>query len=331
MANFPKISTHLGYFSSGADRYNPTGYKEDAPSVERIRLVSKVSGLDGVELNYPTLANEETIEEVKSVLEETGLEVSNVSLNVWGQGRWGLGALTNPDPAVRAEALRVIKRGIDVAKVVGAPLVSLWPGQDGFDYPFQVDYGAAYDWFVQGMREAAAYDPEMRICLEYKLKEPRTHLLVDTAARAMWLIGKIGAPNVGVLLDLGHALCAYENIAQSAVLLHREGLLDLLHFNDNYGEWDWDMIPGTVRFWEYLELFFWLHELGYDKWYSIDITMPRGDSVEACQQSVDNIRRMYSLAERLDHTEILANIRKHSGYLENLRLVSDTIFGVLKP
>jgi xylose isomerase len=285
--------------------------------------------LGGVELNYPALVNEETIEEIKSVLDETGLEVSNVSLNVWGSSKWGMGSLSSPDPAIRTEALETMKRGIDVSRAIGSPLVSLWPGQDGFDYPFQIDYGAACDWFIQGMREVAAYDPKVRICLEYKPKEPRTHLLVDTAARTMWLIGKIGAPNLGVLLDLGHAFCAYENVAQSAVLLQREGLLDLLHFNDNYGEWDWDMIPGTVRFWEHIELIFWLRELGYDKWYSIDITMPRGDAVKACQQSVDNIRRMYRLAERLDRGEILANMRR-SGYLENLRLVSDMVFSALE-
>ena len=327
--SFPKISTHLGYFGSGVDRYNPAGYKKDASPLERIRLASQVRGLDGVELNYPALVNEETIEEVKSVLNEAGLAVSNVSLNVWGTGKWGMGSLTNPDPTVRTEALEIMRRGIDVAKAVGSPLVSLWPGQDGFDYPFQVDYGATCDWFIQGMRKAAAYDPQMRLCLEYKPKEPRTHLLVDTAARTMWFIGKIGAPNVGVLLDVGHALCAYENVAQSAVLLHREGLLDLLHFNDNYGEWDWDMIPGTVRFWEHIELIFWLRELGYDKWYSIDITMPRGDAVKACQQSVENIQRLYRLAERLEHDEILANMRRLD-HPENLRLVSDAVFGALE-
>ena len=326
--SFPRISTHLGYFGSGADRFNPSGYKEAASPLERIRLASEVSGLDGVELNYPALVNEETIGEVKSVLDEAGLEVSNVSLNVWGAGKWGLGSLSSPDSVIRAEALETMKRGIGVSKAVGSPLVSLWPGQDGFDYPFQIDYGAACDWFIEGMREAAAHDPEMRLCLEYKPKEPRTHLLVDTAARTMWLIGKIGAPNVGVLLDLGHAFCAYENVAQSAVLLHREGLLDLLHFNDNYGEWDWDMIPGTVRFWEHIELIFWLRELGYDKWYSIDITMPRGDAVKACQQSVDNIRRMYRLAERLERDELLANMRCLD-HQENLRLVSDAVFGAL--
>jgi xylose isomerase len=329
MANpFPKISTHLGYFGTGGDRYNPPGYKQAASPADRIRLVSQVDGLDGVELNYPALVNEETVDEIRSVLSETKLAVSSVSLNVWGAGKWGLGSLSSPDPATRADALDTMKRGIEVARAVGSRLVSLWPGQDGFDYPFQTDYGAAYDWFIAGVQKAAAHDRGMRLCLEYKPKEPRTHLLVDSAARAMWLVGKIGAPNVGVLLDLGHALLAYENMAQSAVLLQREGLLDLLHFNDNYGEWDWDMIPGTLRFWENIELIFWLRKLGYDKWYSIDIAMPRGDAVKACQLSVTNIRRFYRLAEKLDSETISANLQ-HTDQLENLRLVSDAIFSAL--
>jgi len=326
--SLPKISTHLGYFGSGSDRYNPSGYRVAVPPLERLCLASKASGLDGVELNYPATVNEGTIEEVKSALRETGLAVSNISLNVWGEGKWGRGSLTNPDSVVRVNAIETMECGIAIARKLGSPLVSLWPGQDGFDYLFQIDYGSAFDWFVKGMQEVAAYDRSMRICLEYKPKEPRAHLLVDTVARTMWLIDKIGAPNVGVLLDVGHALCAQENVAQSAVLLQREGLLDLVHFNDNYGDWDWDMIPGTVRFWEHLELIFWLCETGYDKWYSIDIDMPRGDPVKACQQSVTNIQRLYWLAGKLDREQILANL-KHSDHPENLRLVSDMIFAAL--
>jgi hypothetical protein len=61
MDSFPKISIHLGFFGSGSDRYNPDGYKNAASPAERIRLASKVRGLDGVESNYPALVNEETV------------------------------------------------------------------------------------------------------------------------------------------------------------------------------------------------------------------------------------------------------------------------------
>ena len=51
----PRISTHLGYFGSGGDRYNPGGYQQAISPVERIRAVSEVNGLAGIELNYPSL------------------------------------------------------------------------------------------------------------------------------------------------------------------------------------------------------------------------------------------------------------------------------------
>ncbi len=143
MRDMPKISTHLGYFGSGGDRYNLAGYRKADSPIERIRLASTVSGLSGIELNYPALVNESNAEEVRSALKQGHLVVCNVSLNVWGEGKWGWGSLSSADPAIRRAAIDTLKRGIAVSKSVGSPLVSLWPGQDGFDYPFQVDYAAS--------------------------------------------------------------------------------------------------------------------------------------------------------------------------------------------
>jgi xylose isomerase len=279
-------------------------------------------------LNFRGLVTEDTAPAIKSLLDDVGMACANVSMNVWGDGKWGLGSLSNPDAAVRRDAADVIIQGMKTAKVLGCSLVSLWPGQDGFDYPFEANYADRVDWFVEGVQHCADAVRDVRICVEYKPKEPRTHSLVDNAARTMWLLGKVARPNVGVLLDVGHSLYACENVAQSAVLLQREGWLDLLHFNDNYGDWDWDMIPGTLRFWEMLELVFWLREVDYQGWYSIDIISPRGDPIQAVQQSVTNIRRMVHLMEKLDREGILANLRGTEPYA-NLRLLSDQVFAAM--
>jgi hypothetical protein len=136
-------------------------------------------------------------------------------------------------------------------------------------------------------------------------------------AASRWLIQRLAVcgcfqkwtePNVGVLLDVGHALFAHENAAQTAVLLHNEKYLDLIHFNDNYGDWDWDMVPGTIRFWEMLELIFWLQEIGYAGFYSIDIISPRSPAIDAVKLSVENIRRMFRMASTLDRDCMYANL-----------------------
>ncbi len=328
MENEPRVATHLGPFSPNGDRYNPKGYHAGTTPEERIRQAATVKGLNGLELNFRGLVNEDTAPNIKSLLDEVGMACANVSMNVWGDGKWGLGSLSNPDAAIRRDPGDVIIQGMKTAKVLGCSLVSLWPGQDGFDYPFEANYADRMDWFVEGVQRCADTVRDVRICLEYKPKEPRTHSLLDNAARTMWLLGKIARPNVGVLLDVGHSLYAYENVAQSAVLLQREGWLDLLHFNDNYGEWDWDMIPGTLRFWEMLELVFWLREVNYQGWYSIDIISPRGDPVQAVQQSVTNIRRMVHLMDRLDRDALLANLHGTDPYA-NLRLLADQVYAAM--
>jgi L-rhamnose isomerase len=328
MNHTPRIATHLGPFSPSGDRYNLKGYRPAVSWEERIRMAAQVEGLDGVELNFRGLVDEKTAPACKALLDEVGLTCVNVSMNVWGDAQWGLGSLSHTDPGVRRAALDVIAAGMETAKVLGCHLVSLWPAQDGFDYPFQVDYAAQVERFVTGLQAAADAVPDVRICVEYKPKEPRTHLLADTAARMLWMLGKVARPNVGVLLDVGHSLYAYENVAQSAVLLKQEGLLDLLHFNDNYGDWDWDMIPGSVCFWELIELIFWLRETDYRGYYSIDISVPRGDPVAAVQQSVDNIRRLYRLAERLDRVTLLANLQSGDP-TKNMKSISDEVFKAL--
>lgn len=327
-AESPRIATHLGPFGSGGDRYNLKGYRAADAIEERIRLASTVKGLSGIELNFRGLVNEDNAATFKVLLDEVGLACANVSMNVWGEAKWAQGSLSNPNPAIRQDAKDLIIAGMQTTKKLGGHLVSLWPGQDGFDYPFEADYAQRVDCFIEGLQACARAVPDVRICVEYKPKEPRTHSLIDTAARIMWLLSKVDAKNVGVLLDVGHSLYAGENVAESAVLLQREGILDLIHFNDNYGEWDWDMIPGSVRFWELLELIFWLRETGYHGWYSIDISTPRMDPVKAIQQSVTNIERLDRIADRLDRETILTNL-EHGTAEANLALLSDRVMQAL--
>ena len=56
-----------------------------------------------------------------------------------------LGALTNPDPARRRKAIDLTRRGLDALAEMGGSLMTLWLGQDGFDYPIQADYGRMWD------------------------------------------------------------------------------------------------------------------------------------------------------------------------------------------
>ncbi len=62
------------------------------------------------------------------------------------------------------------------------------------------------------------------------------------------------------------------------------GRLFLVHINDNYRNWDWDLMPGTVNFWDWLEIMLVLDEVGYDGWLVSDVYPARTDPVELSQQ-----------------------------------------------
>jgi len=38
---------------------------------------------------------------------------------------------------------------------------------------------------IEGLQECAEYDPEVKIYLEYKLKEPRAHTITNDAGKAL--------------------------------------------------------------------------------------------------------------------------------------------------
>jgi len=70
--------------------------------------------------------------------------------------------------------------------------------------------------------------------------------------------------------------------AWAAGFLAQAGKLFLVHVNDNYRNWDWDMIPGSVNTWDLVELMFFLGELGYNGWMTSDVAPFRLDPAKTC-------------------------------------------------
>ena len=97
-----------------------------------------------------------------------------------------VGTFSAADSKVRREAVEVTKRTIDFAEATGPGIVNLWLGQDGFDYPFQADYGEQWQNMVEGVRLCADYKPSVRLALEFKTEgaeRPGTHRLrIDFAS-----------------------------------------------------------------------------------------------------------------------------------------------------
>jgi len=268
-------------------------YHQERSLEEKIALVSQVEGVTGVEMVYPNELSDVGL--AKELLAKYNLRLSAVNVNIKGDPRWHQGALTARDKTTRDEAVQWMQQGMDIAAELGGNLVTMCPLADGHDYPFEVDYAYAWRRFIEGVRAAADYRPDVRLSLEYKASEPRARVIIGNVSKSLYACTEVDRPNVGVTLDVGHALYGGEDSAESVALLAQANKLFLVHGNDNYRNWDWDLIPGSVNFWDLIESTYYLHRVQYDGWVAFDVFPARLDPVATMRSSL----RMYRLAERM--------------------------------
>ncbi|MFC2037769.1 sugar phosphate isomerase/epimerase family protein [Chloroflexota bacterium] len=147
--------------------------------------------------------------------------------------------------------------------------------------------------------------PGVKLVIEYKPKEPRTHCFIGTVGKTLLLVEKVDKPNVGAMIDVGHALMAYENAAESAAMLQYFGQkLFYMHFNDNWRLWDDDMTVGSVHTVEMLELLYWLDRMDYEGWYALDIFPYREDGTRAATESIRWIKGLHGLLDKIGRDRI---------------------------
>ena len=305
MAQQLRFSANINTFNACADRYVLSGYGKRLTSEELIREATKVEGLTGVELVGLWHVNDENLHEVHGRIKDAGFVVSCVTPDIWASGKWGWGSFAANDPQIRREAVQEVKKSMEWARQMNCDVVDLWFGQDGYDYPFQADYMAAWDRIIEGAIECAEHLPEVNLVIEYKPKEPRTHCFVGTVGKTLLLIEKVNKPNVRAMVDVGHTLMAYESVAESAALLHYFGQkLYYMHFNDNWRLWDDDMTVGSIHVIEMLELLYWLDRTGYDGWYALDIFPYRENGVRAATESLRWIRGLHKLLDKIGRERI---------------------------
>ncbi len=296
-----RYSVILGNLGNTCDRFLPTGYKEVVPKPEMIRQAAAIPGIEGIELVGSWDITEDNVVEVKELLEDASLACVSIIPDLFSQKRWGLGSLSAKSADTRRQAFEECRSVSRIARQIGCPLINLWLGQDGYDYPLTADYRGQRSALMENIRTVAAEFPDLKFALEYKPKEPRNFSFQARAADTLLMARETGLSNVGVCIDVGHSFMAGENVAESAVLLQHYGeKLFHMHFNDNYRSWDDDMIVGSVHLVEYLELLFWLKETGYRGWYSMDQYPYREDGAAAVRESVAFLRDIEKLltAER---------------------------------
>lgn len=305
-----QYSIILGFLGQISDRF--AKYHQPRGLAEKLALATEIEGVRGVEAVYPFDFQGMTPETYKQLLAENDLQVSSVNVNIKAEPKFHQGALTSTDPGVRAEATEYIKTGMDWAAELGTNLVTVCPLSDGHDYPLEIDYSQAWRWMADCLGQAAAHRPEVRLSVEYKQSEPRARVIVPSAGVVLFLCEQIGMDNIGLTIDTGHALYVSETPAQVISLAADAGRLFLMHINDNYRNWDWDLMPGTVNFWDWLETLLVLNQVGYHSWLVSDVFPARTDPVETLSASYRAILYAEKLLDKFGRKRLGEMIRQRN-------------------
>ncbi|WP_343612915.1 TIM barrel protein [Novosphingobium sp.] len=294
----------IWHFATYLDRYATDGYGPAKTLIEMIDLAGQVRDLSVVDINAPW-SPDISVDEVEVALKRNNLSVIGITPEIYTR-EFSKGAFTNPDAGVRRRANEMCNQAADLVRRFGASYVKLWPGQDGWDYPFQADYKQIWRYSVEGIGELASQNPDLKFVIEYKPREPRVHMSYSSVARTLLGIEAMGLPNVGILLDFGHALFGGESPADSAQLAIDHGRLFGMDVNDNLRSWDDDMVAGTVHPIELFEFFYTLRKNKWEGVWQLDQFPFRENCVEAADMAIDFLKHIDGALDRLDWAALQA-------------------------
>ena len=306
------MKTSLGIWALGpmVTRFVPGGYQpehEGETTPQRVRRAVDGLGdlIDDYELHYPGELNGDNLDDVREALDGHGIYTVCTGLHL--DPRFGRGGLVSPDPATRAEARRLTRETAEMAGEVGANMVC-WPGIEGYNYPFQTPYAESWEWFLDGIAEAAEVCGRhgVKLFLEHKNSEPAMKILMRNIGMTLHVIHKLreqGVTNVQVNMDWQHLLMNGESLGEYAAMLAAEGLLGHQHANSGWGTFDDDNMVGATAFMETLELAVELRRARYGEngeRLGFDLYPYTEDAVAAVARSVRQWNFIWEVSGRID-------------------------------
>jgi sugar phosphate isomerase/epimerase len=323
----PRYATRLNAFRTAAPAPSPSGRLWPG-ALGQLAAARRVPGLDGVDFNYPDHLENLSAREVREALDDLGVALNGFAMRYYSEPGFKIGAFTNPDSTVRRRAINLTKRGIDTLLECGGTLMTLWLGQDGFDYSFQVDYAALWDLTLEALAEVADHAREVDVSLEYKPDEPRAFSLMPDLGTTLFALAELGRPNTGVTLDFAHVLYAGEMPAFSAVLAARRSRLLGVNLNDGYGKRDDGLMVGSVHPVQTVELLVALERAGYDGPLYFD-TFPDAsglDPVGECAANIAAVEALRRIARRLAGSPELVEAMRRQDAVASQRIVQAALF-----
>ncbi|MHA1309814.1 MAG: sugar phosphate isomerase/epimerase family protein [Candidatus Helarchaeota archaeon] len=295
------IKFAAGHWCAGdfMDRFMTVGYNDpdklSSDIISQIKRVAdaKIVGIEfhnNIFLNGKGAIDYDVINTVKETLKKYNMVATNMNTNLWGAPKWKLGGVANPDKRIREEALQVLIQAIDIAKEVGCKSVAYWPGSDGWDYNFQINYGVILKYYIDGCIEVnkEAKKKGLKFAVEAKLHEPREgNIVIGTTEKAGLVCKQVneacGGNNMGVAIDYGHVQMYAGEPADNLYTMKQFGVpIHNFHVNNaKLHSNDEDRITGTGDIWRFIDFCYAAIDTGYEGWFGEDQFEYRTDPVQA--------------------------------------------------
>jgi xylose isomerase len=298
------------------------GSKEWLEKVFETAEPLKAHGLKGLEAHYPNEVNERNIERYVEFGRETGIRLITVIPNLFFEDTFEFGALSNPNVKVRQKAIERTKTALKLNKQIDSDFCIVWPGIDGYENPFGMDFVAARDRFCEGLAQAMDEVPGVRVAEEPKPYEPRAHILYGTTPEGLLMGMKTesllrnpqnrkildqGHALLGMNPEVGHVLMAYEDLPCAFSLVMEYGRLFHTHWNSQpLGNYDQDMNVGVISPEQAEAALYALKMYGYGGYFGIDINPERMPVDRALINCMDALKAMNERVNRMDHEKVIA-------------------------
>jgi len=242
-----KFSCGIWYFSPARTRFHDA-YQPELGIESRLEIAGRLKehGLAGLEAHYPNEINEDNLELWRTFCRQSGIQlVTIVPLLFWDKKfKWG--SLSSPIPEARRYAIDLTIRALRLNRELDTYFCVVWPGIDGYENPFGIDFPTMRDRFADGLAEAMDEVPGVRIAFEPKPYEPRGRIIFGSTAEGLLLGHQVearlgqadnhrrleeGHALCGLNPEVGHALMGYEDLPYAFSLPLAEGRLFHMHLN----------------------------------------------------------------------------------------------------
>jgi xylose isomerase len=244
-------------------------------------------------------------ERFRKALDETGMQVTMATSNLFFHPVFKDGAFTANDREVRRFAMQKTLRAIDLGLELGAPIFVFWGGREGVEadaakpaYDALERYREAVDFLCEYVRE---HGHDMRFAIEPKPNEPRGDIFLPTVGHALAFIERLQHPEmVGVNPELAHETMAGLSFQHAVAQALWAGKLFHIDLNaQRVGRYDQDFRFGAVGLKDAFFVVKLLEDAGYEGPRHFDARPLRVENEDGVWDFASGCMRTYlALAEK---------------------------------